>query len=267
MALTSNSQMKKGKSGMPQWGWILIIVGSLLVVGGIVFFCFIGKPSDSEVVQEEDVAQIIYPDITAQGVKPFLLGSSMFDVPVKGSFYDTMLIEKRYNAFEKGGELHCNGMTEKELSEFKKEWGGVTFIVESYGFAFVMKNNDTLIKVGYDGNAVIHSIEVFSEQIKMQNGVHVGLSASEMFEKYNALFVTPSSFNTEMLENRGDDATFELPHQPKNISVKAIYDKIDFEYKEQYEMRMMENEEIEGYDTLPLEAVKASSVRSIVIQK
>lgn len=264
---TPKIQLKEGKNGMPQWGWILIIVGSLLIVGGIVFFCFMGKSSDSEAVQEEAV-QIAYPDITAQGVKPFFVGSSMYDIPAKGDFYDTILLEKRYNAFEECGELHSNGMTEKELLEFKKNWEGVTLIVESYGYAFVMKDNDTLIKMDFDENAVIHSIEVFSEQIKIQNGVRVGLSASEMFEKYNALFITPSSFNTELLENDEDDnyTTFELPHQPTNISVKAVRE-IDFEYKEQYENRLMEQEVYEDFDTLPLEAVKGSSVRSILIHK
>lgn len=266
---TFNGQLKEGKNGMPQWGWILIIVGFLLIVGGVAFFCFIGKFSNSEVFQEQDGAQTAYPDITAQGVEPFLLGTSMFDIPIKGGFYDTILIEKRYNAFEEFGELHSNGMTEKELLEFKKEWEGVAFIVESYGYACVMKDKDTLIKVDYDENAVIYSIEVFSEQIKMQNGVHVGLSALELFEKYNALFITPSSFNTELLENKVGDkyTTFRLPHQPTNISVKAVGDKIDFEYKEQYEKKLMEQEIYEDFDTLPLEAVKGSSVRSILIQK
>lgn len=267
-ANTPKIQSKEGKNGMPQWGWILIIVGFLLIVGGIVFFCFMGKSSNSETAQEEDVVQISYPDITAQGVKPFFVGSSMYDIPVKGDFYDTILLEKKYNAFEECGEIHYNGLNEKELLEIKKEWGDI-FIVKSYGYAFVIKDNDTLIKMDFDENAVIHSIEVFSEQIKMQNGVHVGLSATEMFEKHNALFITPSSFNTELLENDADDnyTIFGLPHQPTNISVKAVLDKIDFEYKEQYENRLMEQEIYEGFDTLPLEAVKGSSVRSILIQK
>lgn len=264
---TPKIQSKAEKNGMPKWGWILIIVGSLLIVGGIVFFCFMGKSSDFKDVHEEAV-QISYPDITTQGVKPFFVGSSMYDIPAKGDFYDTILLEKKYNAFEECGEMHYDGLNEKELLKIKQEWGDI-FIVKSYGYAFVIKDNDTLIRMDFDENAVIHSIEVFSEQIKMQNGVHVGLSASEMFEKYNALFITPSSFNTELLENDEDDnyTTFELPYQPTNISVKAVREKIDFEYKEQYENRLVEQEIYEGFDTLPLEAVKGSSVRSILIQK
>lgn len=66
---TSSSQVKKGRSGMPQWGWILIIVGSLLIVGGIVFFCFMNKTSNSEAVQKEAVAQISHPDKSDEGFR------------------------------------------------------------------------------------------------------------------------------------------------------------------------------------------------------
>lgn len=208
-----------------------------------------------------------FPIITEQGVDPFVLGSSMYDIPAKGDFYDTILLEKKYNAYMDG--LTCgNNMSEEEMQELKKEYNWTTLEIEAFGFAFVIKDNDTLIKIDYDENAKIQSIEVFSEQIKMQNGVHVGLSATEMLENHNALFITPSSYNSELGENGlGDDATFELPNQSVSISIKAIYDKINFEYKEQYERKMMETMGFCAYDTLPLEAVKGSSVRSIVINK
>lgn len=263
----STSQSKKEKNGMPPWLWVLIIVGSLLVVCGIVLLCLKGKSPSSNADQEEGVAQISYPNITSQGVEPFTVGSSMYDFSAKGDFYDTIFIEKRYNAFEENGEIHYDGLDEEGLKKVKKEWGDI-FIVKSYGYAYVIKDNDTLIKMDYDENAVIHSIEVMSEQIKMQNGVHVGLSATEMFEKHNALFITPSSYNSELGESgMSDDAIFELPHQPANITVNAFYDKIDFDYKGQYEIKQMEAFGFSDYDTLPLEAVKGCSVRSIIIKK
>ena len=254
------------KKRMPTWVWISIVAAVLLVVGTIVFLCFNGKSSGSDAVQEE-VAQISYPNITERGVEPFLLGSSMIDIPAKGAFYDTILLEKKFNAFEEDGEIHYNGLNEKELQEVKKEMGDM-LIVESYGYAYVMKDIDTLMKIEYDRNGVIKTIEVLSSQIKMQNGVCVGLSSAEMFDTHKALFITPSSFNTELAENDlGEDAVFCLPNQPANISVKAFYDKIDFEYKEQYENKMMETIGFCDNDTLPLEAVKGSSVSSILIRK
>lgn len=209
----------------------------------------------------------VFPIITEQGVEPFVLGSSMYDIPAKGVFYDTLLLEKKYNAYMEG--LTCGiNLSEEELKKLKKEYSWTTLEVVACGFAYVIKDNDTLIKLDYDEHAIIKSIEVLSKQIKMQNGVCVGLSATEMLEKHNALFITPSSFNSELGENGlGDDATFELPNQPISISIKAIYDKIDFEYKEQYERQLMETIGFSAYDTLPLEAVKGSSVRSIVINK
>lgn len=263
----SSSQSKETKKRKPTWVWTLIIVASLLIVGGIVILCFTGKSSDSDIVQVEETSQVSFPNITAQGVEPFVVGSSMYDIPAKGAFYDTILLEKRYNAYMEG--LTCGiNISEEELQKLKKEYSWTTLEVEAFGFAFVEKDSDTLIKIDYDENAIIQSIEVLSAQFKMQNGVCVGLSATEMIEKHNAQFVTPSSYNSELGENGlGDDATFELPHQPKSISVKAVYEKIDFVYKEQYESRLMETIGFCAYDTLPLEAVKGSSVRSIVINK
>lgn len=259
------NQQSKEKKGMPKWVWVLIIVGSLLIVGGVVFFCFLGESSNPEAVQEEEIAEITYPKITEQGVEPFIVGASMYDISVKGDFYDTILLVKRYNAYMEG--LTCGtNLNEKELQELKRQYSWTTLEVVACGFAYVIKDNDTLMKIDYDENAIIQSITVLSEQIKMQNGVCVGVSATEMLEKHHALFITPSSYNSELGENGlGDDATFNLPDQSVNISVKAFYDKIDFEYKEQYENRIMETMDFCAYDTLPLEAVKGSSVRSIVI--
>ena len=263
----SSSQSKEKKKRMPTWVWILIVVASLLIVGGIVIFCFTSKSTDTDILQGDDMAQIPYPNITAQGVAPFVLGSSMYDIPAKGDFYDTILLEKRYNAYMDG--LTCGtNMSEDELQKLKKEYSWTTLEIEAFGFAFVVKDNDTLIKIDYDENAIIQSITVLSDQIKMQNGVCVGISATEMLETHHALFITPSSYNSELGENGlGDDAIFELPNQSVNISVKAFYDKIDFDYKEKYERKMMETIGFCAYDTLPLEAVKGSFVRSIVINK
>ena len=145
----STSQSKKEKNGMPPWLWVLIIVGSLLVVCGIVLLCLKGKSPSSNADQEEGVAQISYPNITSQGVEPFTVGSSMYDFSAKGDFYDTIFIEKRYNAFEENGEIHYDGLDEEGLKKVKKEWGDI-FIVKSYGYAYVIKDNDTLIKMDYD---------------------------------------------------------------------------------------------------------------------
>lgn len=268
-AATATSQPKK-KNGMPTWAWILIIAGSLIIVGGIVFLCLPGKSTTPNTIQENqevlaieaDVAPISYPNITAQGVEPFLLGSSMYDIPGKGSFYDTILLEKRYNAFEECGEIHFNDLSEEELLKIKKEWGDI-LLVESYGNAYVMKDNDALIKIVYDDHKGILSIEVLSEQIDMQNGIHVGLSATEMMGNYNAQFIAVSPYNSELGENgKGDDMEFVIPGMSRNISIMAFSE----DYSD-YISRLNETREIPNfdYDTLPLDVVKGNSVRIIRI--
>lgn len=266
-AATATSQPKK-KNGMPTWAWILIIAGSLIIVGGIVFLCLPGKSTPPNTIQENqevhaieaDVAPISYPDITAQGVEPFLLGSSMFDIPVKGSFYDTLLFEKHYSAF--AYSTSYDDLSEKEVKEFKEMWGDEFEVLECVSVANVVKDNDTLMTINCNEKGTITSIEVLSNKIQLVNGVHVGLSATEMFNTYKACYISPGLGS---LDNFGvGKQQFYIPDLPKEIYIMASISK---------EPAALESKGSEVnikdrlYFSIPLEEVKNDSVRSIIINK
>lgn len=265
---TIHSESPKGKKRMPTWLLALIIEGSLLLlIGGIVVLFVNGNTSENttiqDSIQEEKIADIVYPNITEKGVEPFLFGTSMFDISTKGNYYDTIILEKRYSAYIDGGFYCGSDMNEEELLKLKKEYRkeGITLIVKSYGYTCVLQDSDTLIKVYYDDKALVRGMEVRSKHIQMENGIHVGMSAQEMYEKYNAKCKIP--YDTYAFEcGFGDDIIFEIPDNPKNISIKAHYDEKYHKYLENrgFDFR-------EEYYPLPLELVKDNSVRSIEIYK
>lgn len=254
------SLSQKEKKRIPTWLLAIIIVGSLLIVGGIVFFCFLGVSSNSEAVQEEEIAEIVFPKITERGVGPFLLGSSMFEIPVKGSFYDTLLLNKHYSAFAYSKSYH--DLSEKEVQEFKQEWGDDFEVLECVGEATVIKDCDTLMTINYTEEGVITSIEVLSNKLILENGVHVGLSSTEMFNTYKACYISPGLGS---LDNFGwGKQQFYFPNLPKDIYIMASVSKapIDLESKGT-DVTVKDR----FYYSIPLEEVKKDSVRSIIINK
>lgn len=264
---TNPTMPLREKKRIPTWLSVLIITGSIIMIGGIVLLFIDGKSSDNNVnqdsIQETETVEITYPNITVQGIEPFLMGSSMFDISTKGSYYDTIILEKRYSAWIDGGFDFHSDMNEEELRQYKKEYNqqGITPIIESYGCALVIKNGDTLMKVFYDDKALVHTIEVYSTHIQMENGIHVGMSSQEMYEKHNAKCMIP--YDTFAFEcGFGDDVIYKIPDNPKNISIKAHYNGKYHKYIEDKGLPYREE-----YYPLPLELVKDNSVRSIEIYK
>lgn len=251
-AATISTNQPKKKNGMPTWLSALIITGSIILIGGIMLLFIDGKSSDNNVnqdsIQETETVEITYPNITAQGVEPFLMGSSMFGIPCKGNYYDTILLIKRYNAYEVCGEYHANDLSEEELLKFKKESGDIPLIVESYGYAIVIKDNDTLMKVIYDEKALIKKITVFSNHFQMQNGIQVGMSLKELYEKYSAKYYVPYEdfcgyFSTEL----------EIPDVPNNIEIHVLYNK---KYDKYYKGNVLTS----NFYMLPSERIEDNSV-------
>lgn len=244
------SQSQKVKKRMPKWLFILIIVGSLILIG-VVFWCFTGKSMDSVTEQ---------PNITEQGVEPFLLGSSMFEIPVKGSFYDTLLLEKRYSAF--AYSTSYNDLSESQVQEYKKEWGEKFEILGCVGVAKAIKGMDTIMTINYTEDGEITSVEVFSNRIQLANGVHVGLSATEMFNTYNACYISPGLGS---LDNFGwGKQQFYFPDLPKDIYIMASISKDPMTLESKGSDVTVKDR---FYFSIPLEEVTGDSVRSIIINK
>ena len=245
------SQPRIEKKRMPIWLLLLIIVISLLLIGGIVFLCLRGE-SGSSVTNT--------PNITEQGVEPFLLESSMFDIPVKGSYYDTILLEKHYSAY--AYSTSYDDLTENQVQEYKKEWGDNFEVLKCVGVATVIKGRDTLMTINYTEKGLITSIEVLSNRFQLENGVHVGLSASEMFNTYKASYISPGLGS---LDNFGwGKQQFYYSDMPKDIYIMASSSKHpgDMESKGS-EVTVKDR----FYYSIPFEEVKNDSVRSIIINK
>ncbi len=248
----------KEKKRMPTWLLVLIILCSVLLIGGIVFLCFNGKSEESAAPVTEQ--EIPIPNITEQGVEPFLLGLSMFDIPVKGSFYDTLLLEKRYSAF--AYSTSYDDLTESQVQDFKKEWGDNFEVTGCVGVAKVVKGSDTIMTINFTEEGVITSIEVLTNSIQLENGVHVGLSATEMFNTYKACYISPGLGS---LDNFGyGKQQFYYTDLPNDIYIMASTSKaVAFLESNGSEVTVRDR----FYFSIPLENVKDDSVRSIIINK
>ena len=200
-----------------------------------------------------------YPYITAQGVEPFLINSSLFKISPKGEYYDTLLIDKRFNIWDDDGFPHGLDLNEVEMKRSMKE-GGEYCNVYAVLNVYVIKDNDTLMKItSDDSEATIKEIEILSKKIQLQNGICVGMSAEELFEKYNAQCLQPNIWMCE--DGLGDDTHYDIPAIPENISVKAFYKQKYSDYVSDQSIPH------EAYIPLPVEIVNGNSVRSIVINK
>ena len=139
---------------------------------------------------KEEAPKIInYPNITAEGVAPFTLNSSLFDIPNTGDFYDSIIVEKEM--FLHDGDARMEA-TEEEIEEqyqaYKNEGFDVAEMlsVEINMKAFVKKDNDTLLVLKLDNDALIEGVAVLSEKFSMANGVRVGLTNEQMIDNYMA---------------------------------------------------------------------------------
>ena len=201
--------------------------------------------------EEQEVA---YPEITENGVEPFLIGESFLDIQPQGTYYDTIVVEKRYRG--SAGEAVYDNVPESELQSIYDLWGKDWCDLTSYGLAKIIKDEDTLMLVKFDDNGRIFTIEVLSDRIQLPNGVHVGLTAAEMFHKYNARFISPAPLQTEMF----DEMQFDIPDLPKDIYLMAYPE-------DRFEIGKKGTELVAPLYTIPLEAVEGNSVRSIIIDR
>ena len=139
--------------------------------------------------KEEAPPIINYPNITAEGVAPFTLNSSLFDIPNTGDFYDSIIVEKEM--FLHDGDARMEA-TEEQIEEqyqaYKNEGFDVAemLYVEINMKAFVMKDGDTLLVLKVDKDAMIEGIAVLSDKFSMANGVRVGLTNEQMIDNYMA---------------------------------------------------------------------------------
>lgn len=91
----------------------------------------------------------------------------------------------------------------------------------------------------------INTIIVYSDKLKMSNGIHTGLSAKEMVETYNAKIRYESGPEVDFL-------SFDIEGFPSNVKLMGSFDSVD--------------SHLEGdYEYLKLEDVKNGKLDAIVI--
>ena len=211
------------------------------------------------------------PNITAKGVTPFLLGATFLNIPPQGDYYNNIILGRYYLVdYGEGGAVE---ITEDELAEYYDDFGNWAEVLNSYGTGVIMQGSDTMLTVKYDKKGIISEIEVFSKDLQLENGIHVGLSSETMASQYNASFLT-----TDYCVEGFVGMCYYVKELPRNIILWAtnVYDIFDGamcnEVNPSYWGYPTSGERINNSDCLfsykvPMDKVKGSHLASIRILK
>ncbi|MBO7201234.1 MAG: hypothetical protein J6V54_07570 [Bacteroidales bacterium] len=179
---------------------------------------------DSESVEEEVVEDLPkFPLIDFEGVGEIKIGSYVSNILSKSSFYDKIIINKIYSA-----TLGDHGvyLSENELEKYKDD----PYVdVDGELLEGIVKNgNDTMIIFRSSNSNTIDEIEIYSPNLKFENGIGVGLRTDELCSNYNA-----SILSTDLWA--GTYAMwYDIPNFPSNVGLYLAKNKLDemniFEY-------------------------------------
>lgn len=187
-------------------------ITALFVTISLVVSCGSQENKNLDSTQIVEVVNVV-PVITENGVEPFILGQSILNIPPKGKYYDTILLNRYYGVTM--GD-HYVEIEESEIDDYYKTMGGDYFEPDAiFGTATVISDGDTLMVVKYDELGVINEIEVYSSKLETSNGIHIGLSSSELFSKYQAVFLTTDGFAGESWQ------AYHVPGLAENITLYA----------------------------------------------
>lgn len=220
--------------------------------------------------KEESSEEITCPNITAQGVDPFLLGASMKSIPFNGGYYDTIIYKLRYSV--KGVMDGENWeWDEEQMKEYKNSsyYGDFT-IEDSHADCYIVSCGDTLMIVKCNSDGQILTVKILSDKLQFENGIHIGLSSSEMYSNHNAKFIT--TIDNSVLG--GEDTVemgYVIPNLQNTVSlIAAKRNNITFGDSEEmpdYPMFPVHGEKtnISGVYAMPLDDVKDDYLKNIVI--
>lgn len=209
------------------------------------------------------------PLITESGVGPFVLGESIMNIPPHGEFYDTIVLNKKYGVTM--GD-HYVEIDENEIEDYYRTMGSDYFDPdEVIGTATVVSGNDTILVATYNESGKIHTIDVYSSKLKLENGIHTGLTSEEMFSKHKAQFLTTDCFAGESYQ------AYYVPETPQNITIKAYknseecsdwyYDAFPDSGCESRCKRVKEGYGESDIFSVPLELCKSRLVKKITIEQ
>lgn len=220
---------------------IIGIITAVVLVGAIILASLITSKkqrngqAESEMVNpttEQTVTpeQPKYPIVTKRGCFPFVVGASIHDIPFHGDYYDTIAFKQIYGTLV-GGE-HYVEFTESEWTEYCDSYGDVDVDEYTYyGKCLAMNGNDIILSASFDQDDIITNLIIYSEELQLENGIHVGMSSETMASTYGASFLSTDNFQGEytmwysvnglpdeialMAENRGDIFDDNYPAEPK----------------------------------------------------
>lgn len=240
----------------------------VMVVAVIMTACESSSNSnDKSNSKEVEIISSKFPKITEKGVAPFLLDASFTNIPPQGDYYDNIILGRFYVVLM--GEAGDVEITEDELEEYYNNFGIDSEVLDFYGTGIVMQGNDTILIAKYDQQGTIFEVEVFSKELSLENGIHVGMSSETMASQYNASFLT-TGYCVEGFVGM----CYYVKELPRNIILWAtnVYDIFDGGEDPSYIGYPTSGEYINNSDCLfhykvPMEKVKNSHLASILILK
>ena len=148
--------------------------------------------AEDSVEQESAMEVPEFPNITENGIGPFVLGESLKNIPSKGTFYDKCIWSKVYDVLEGDIVSTYNEQEYKDLCRENKYYESADADIHMNGY--VVSGKDTIIEVNCNESDMITNIRVKSSKLSLENGIHVGLTSKELDSKYNAVYITEGDY-------------------------------------------------------------------------
>ena len=216
------------------------------------------NPIAEQTVQPEQPQQ---PFITKRGCVPFVIGASIHGIPLHGDYYDNVIFEQIYVA--SNGE-HIAEFKESEWKEFYDSYGEQVEDFWYYGNCLVLNGNDSILIATYDQNDVIDGLCIYSKELQLENGIHVGMSSATMASTYNASFFSTDCFQGEYA------MWYSVNGLPDEITLMAerILDIFDNNWPAEPKRGVKLYETDYGpVFRVPIDEVKDSYLKTIVVNK
>lgn len=210
-----------------------------------------------------------FPTITERGVGPFQIGKSISSIPKTGSFYNRVITEQCWMFVE--GEDYSM-LNKSEVNEGLNNDEFTLDDLVHIGSSTIYQNNEKLISVEYDySDKIIKSIYIYSPKIKTANGLHVGISAADLKNKFNGELLIQEDF--------GLRAYFYIPKVSQKIHISPwsynMWESITENEERSEWVSMIYDSNMESFPQYdwknvyktPLPYQKNLSIKSISIQR
>lgn len=250
---------------------IIGIITAVVLVGAIILASLITSKkqkngqAESEMVNpttEQTVTpeQPKYPIVTKRGCVPFVIGASIHAIPLHGDYYDNVVFEQIYVVYEHGRIFEYK---ESEWKEYYDSYGQEedVEVVSYHGQCLVLNGNDTILIASYYQDDIITDLCIYSEELKLENGIHVGMSSEAMASTYNASFLSSDLFEGVC------HMWYSINGLPDEITLMAKLIGDIFDNAEPKRGVKLYETDYGPVFKIPISEVKDSYVKTIVVNK